>query len=127
LPDPDGQRVWKTKLPTKVKFFGWLLHHGRLNSRDYLYHRHIRELSEAYCEQCPLILETDTHILLECPAAMAIWQLIGIDPHPEEFRLPWLLGRELQLPSTVHTDVVLLLLWHIWKARNALIFDLVSS
>jgi hypothetical protein len=56
-----------------------------------------------------------------------VWRLIGIDPHLEEFRLAWLLGRELQLPSAVHTNnAVLLILWHIWKARNALIFDQTS-
>jgi hypothetical protein len=36
---------------------------------------------------------------------------------------PWLLGVEINLPDSVRTDVMLLLLWHIWKARNALIFD----
>jgi len=31
------------------------------------------------------------------------------------------------LPDTVCIDVVLLLLWHMWKARNAKIFDHVNS
>jgi len=30
--DPDVVRFWATKLPTKIRFFGWLLHHGRLNT-----------------------------------------------------------------------------------------------
>ena len=34
MPNPDVMLIWSTKLPTKVKFFAWLLCHGRLNTRD---------------------------------------------------------------------------------------------
>ncbi|KAF8780235.1 hypothetical protein HU200_001905 [Digitaria exilis] len=37
--------------------------------------------------------------------------------------MPWCLGRELQLPQQVAFDVMLAILWQLWKARNALIFD----
>ena len=37
-PNPDAYRCWNTKLPSKVRFFGWLLHHGRLNTRSNLLH-----------------------------------------------------------------------------------------
>jgi hypothetical protein len=32
-------------------------------------------------------------------------------------------GSELHLPTEVHLDVMALLLWHIWKAINGLIFE----
>lgn len=38
-------------------------------------------------------------------------------------RLPWLIGQEIDLPATVRMDVMLTVLWHIWKARNTLIFN----
>uniref|UniRef100_K3ZMQ4 Reverse transcriptase zinc-binding domain-containing protein n=1 Tax=Setaria italica TaxID=4555 RepID=K3ZMQ4_SETIT len=101
--NPDAHRLWQTKLPTKIIFSGWLLHHGRLNSRASLYHHHIRKLEESYCEQCSGTLETDSHIFSQCPTGHL---------HPE-----------LHLPEDVHIDVILLMLWQIWKARNALIFD----
>lgn len=122
IQDPDAARVWRTKLPTKIKFFSWLLHHGRLNTRASLFHRNIKTLEESYCERCSGVLETDTHIFILCPAAKEFWAKIGIEPGPEELRLPWILGKELQLPDSVHLDVILLSLWQIWKARNALIF-----
>lgn len=124
---PLGLQVWNTKLPSKIKFFGWLLRHGRLSSRAYLYHRHICTLEESYCEQCPLVSKTDTHVFSDCVAAMAVWHLLGLDPQLDEFRRPWLLGQELHLPLAVNTDVMILVLWHIWKARNGLIFDLMAS
>ena len=42
----DVVRIWDTQLPTKVKFFAWLLHHGRLNTRSHLYHRNIKTQEE---------------------------------------------------------------------------------
>ena len=35
----DFMFIWKMKLPSKVKFFGWLLFLGRLNTRAHLLHR----------------------------------------------------------------------------------------
>jgi hypothetical protein len=57
----------------------------------------IRSIDEFYYEFCPVTtMETDTR--------------------------PWLLGCELPLPDQVRTDVAILILWHIWKGRNAKIF-----
>jgi hypothetical protein len=43
-PASDVTRVWAIKLPTKIKFFAWLLYHGRLNTCAHLYHGHIKPL-----------------------------------------------------------------------------------
>ena len=123
MPDPDAYRFWQTRLPTKVKFFGWLLHHDRLNTRASMHYRHIRPLEDSYCEQCTGVLETSAHIFVECPSAVSVWCKIGISVNTENFKMPWLLGCNLGLPDSCQTDVILLLLWHIWKARNELIFD----
>lgn len=60
-------------LPGKVKFFGWLLHHQRLNTRAILYEKNICALDESYCEFCNGTLKTDDHIISSCPRALAIW------------------------------------------------------
>ncbi|KAF8776625.1 hypothetical protein HU200_003349 [Digitaria exilis] len=39
------------------------------------------------------------------------------------FTCTWLVGRELQLSPKLQYDAALLILWHLWKARNARIFD----
>jgi len=115
--------IWKMKLPNKVKFFGWLLFHGRLNTRAHLHHRNLRRLDESKCETCPSELETDTHIFVGCPRARAVWLRIGHLPLPGQHRMHWTLGCNLPPPDRTRPDVMLLLLWHIWKARNALIFN----
>ncbi|CAO2039804.1 unnamed protein product [Urochloa humidicola] len=121
--NPDVARIWKTKLPLKVKFFGWLLYFDRLNTRANLYHKNIRTLEESHCEHCPGTLETDDHIFVLCPRAEHVWARLGLAVRQGEHRSPWLLGCSLQLPSQPQTDVMLLTLWHVWKARNAVVFD----
>ena len=69
----DIARVWDAHLPTKVKFFAWLLHHGRLNTRAYLFHINIKPREDSWCEQCHGTLETDVHIFLDCPKARSVW------------------------------------------------------
>jgi hypothetical protein len=121
--DSDASRLWHSKLPSKIKFFGWLLHRGRLNTRAYLHHRNIRLVSDSFCERCHRTPETAEHIFSRCPAAGVVWRRVGIGNTSNRFRRPWLLGVELHLPTPVQLDVIMLILWQIWKARNALIFD----
>ena len=68
----DVVRIWSTRLPAKVKFFAWLLYHGRLNTRAHLFHRNIKTHDESKCEYCVDTLETDVHIFVECPRAQAV-------------------------------------------------------
>lgn len=121
--DPDALRLWSTSVPSKVKFFSWLLHHDRLNCRELLFRRNIRSLEDSYCERCREPLETSQHIFDECPMASDVWALVNINIHPGAHRQPWFLGKDLPLPSQISLDVVMMIMWEIWKARNALIFD----
>ncbi|KAF8673824.1 hypothetical protein HU200_048583 [Digitaria exilis] len=88
-----------------------------------MFHRNIKPLGESFCEHCTRVMETDFHIFTECPRATAVWSLITITPRPVNCRFPWLIGQHLPLPQDTHLDVILLILWHVWKARNAAIFD----
>ena len=77
--NPDAARIWATKLPNKVKFFGWLLLLGRLNSRANLCHKNIRARDEANCEFCPGVLEADEPIFSSAvePVLFGLdWELI---------------------------------------------------
>ena len=120
---PDAARIWATKLPSKVKFFGWLLILGRLNSRANLCHKNIRARDEANCEFCPGVLEADEPIFFLCSRARVVWSRLGINLLPGHHKTPWLIGCHLPLPDQTRVDATLVLLWHLWKARNAKIFD----
>jgi len=116
-------QIWAIKLPSKIKFFAWLLFHGRLNTRAYLFHRNIRTLDESWCERCHGVLETDEHIFVGCSTAADVWGRIHVPILGDAFRRPWEIELVAPLPIAVKVDMLLLLLWHIWKARNGLIFE----
>lgn len=101
--DPDAMRVWNTNLPSKVCFFAWLLHHGRLNTRAYLHRRNIRELEHSFCELCPSTLETDSHIFTNCPKAQRVWGILGVQTSQDDCRQPWLIATQAGLPHSVHS------------------------
>ena len=121
--DPDAAQIWNTKLPGKVKFFGWLLYHRHFNTRANLYHKHICQRDEASCEFCQGILETDEHIFIHCSRVHEVWSRLGINLTPGAHKTPWLIGCHLPLPDQTRTDVTLVLLCHLSKARNAKIFE----
>ena len=119
----DAMLLWTTRLPTKIKFFAWLLSRGRLNTRSYLHHRNIRSLDESWCAHCPGVLETDAHIFSGCHRARGVWARLGISVPDAIVRRPWDIGVNVPLPDAVRLDIVLLILWHLWKCRNAVVFD----
>ena len=72
-------------------------------------------------------METDEHIFISCPVARQVWRRLGLDADTLDLRRPWQFPLNSMLPDTVCIDVVLLLLWHMWKARNAKNLDHVIS
>jgi len=122
-PAADVIQIWAIRLPSKTNFFAWLLFHGRLNTRAYLFHRNIRTLDESWCERCHGVLETDEHIFVGCSTAADVWGRIHVPILGDAFRRPWEIELVAPLPIAVKVDMLLLLLWHIWKARNGLIFE----
>lgn len=115
--------IWGSRLPGKIKFFGWLMHFDRLNSRANLYGKNIRSLEESFCPACAGVLKTGDHIFTSCPRALEVWGRLNFHVSEGQQREPWQIGHPPHLPSIVSLDMVLIILWHIWKLRNALIFD----
>jgi hypothetical protein len=120
---PDVAHIWGTRVPTKIKFFGWLLHFGPLSTRANLHRKNIRPLEDSYCDFCPATLETDDHIFLSCPWAISVWSMLGVEVQARKHRAPWLLAFSLPLLDDVRTDIFVTILSHIWKARNSKILE----
>ncbi|KAG2608927.1 hypothetical protein PVAP13_4KG005381, partial [Panicum virgatum] len=66
---------------------------------------------------------TDEHLFKECNISSRVWGSLHISIRNDSFRRPWETDPVNTLPKTVSVDMLLMLLWHIWKARNDLVFD----
>jgi hypothetical protein len=70
LQDPDAAYIWSSKVPKKVKVFGWLLHLNRINTRANLLHKHV--IASQECPRCHAPVEDRSHLFFMCLASAAI-------------------------------------------------------
>ncbi|XP_023921139.2 uncharacterized protein LOC112032606 [Quercus suber] len=64
-------RLWKLRLPNKIKLFGWRACHNILPTKDNLVRRRIIE--DSVCELCNQGSESGLHVLWECEVAKDVW------------------------------------------------------
>ena len=57
-PVADVAQIWAIKIPSKIKFFAWLLFHGRLNTRAHLFHRNTKALNVSAAMGCLKLMST---------------------------------------------------------------------
>lgn len=96
--------IWRSKLPNKVKFFGWLVHFDRMNSRANLFFKNIKPVEESHCPACAGVLETGDHIFVTCPRAVRVWDSLHITILEGDQSPPWRIGQALRLPACVRLD-----------------------
>ena len=110
----------------KIKIFLWQLCHNSLPSRGTLLRRGLQ--LDPTCPACLSDLEDTDHIFLHCPMVRQIWDLAT--EHQWLPRMPFPSStttvrdhlHDLASQKFPHLSRVVLLLWSIWKSRNALVF-----
>lgn len=123
--DPDASHIWRSKVPKKIKVFGWLLHHDRINTRANLMRKHI--ITSQECPRCQAPTEDRSHLFFHCPASAAIWRRLAISPNANSFPDIWSSPLPPNLPSSIWNSVALTILWKIWDARNAKVFRAIDQ
>ncbi|PUZ57515.1 hypothetical protein GQ55_5G438400 [Panicum hallii var. hallii] len=128
-------RIWKSWAPPKVKFFTWLATKGKIWTAD----RRRRHGLDAHdtCWLCDQEPETCDHILVNCSYAKQLWwdALITLDCTcsfaSQQLTLQdwWSHGRRLQAKERRKgfDTLFMLIIWLLWKERNARLFDQRSS
>lgn len=118
--DLRWKKLWRQRVPPKVRVFWWKVINDYMPCRANLYRRHIDQI--ANCEVCGTPTETTFHALVECVRAKTFWRRLkeigGI-------KLPGL------CPRTWATDllddrvckeddrtVIMCGMWSLWSARN---------
>ena len=70
------KRVWKAKAPSRVAFFVWTAALGKILTMDNLRKRQLIILD--WCCMCKSSGETVNHLLLHCPIAWELWNMVLI-------------------------------------------------
>ena len=68
---PIWSRLWKLRIPNKVKIFGWRAGHEILPTGENLAKCQI--LKEETCQLCKQGSESVLHVLWECAVASDVW------------------------------------------------------
>ncbi|CAL2254548.1 unnamed protein product [Prunus armeniaca] len=65
---------WKLTVPPKLKFFCWLMYHGKILSNE---QRAKRQLTvDASCKSCGCGIESVIHLLRDCPRAKEVYRRV---------------------------------------------------
>ena len=68
-------RIWKAKLPYKIKNFLWLVENGAILTKDNMVKRGWQgDPSCRFCEN----IETIQHLFFECSLARVVWSIVAI-------------------------------------------------
>lgn len=116
-------RLWKVKVPLKVKILMWLLVKGRLLTRDVLLARGL-VLTASNCPCCDLEFETCQHLFLLCSYVQPVWshlRRLGFCT-PTDFNAFWSSVRQPKRIQQLCDLTVMAVVSCLWRERNARIF-----
>ncbi|RVW49018.1 Transposon TX1 uncharacterized 149 kDa protein [Vitis vinifera] len=121
--------IWSPCVPTKVGFFAWEASWGKVLTQD-----HLKRRGWSLANRCFLCCddeETINHILIHCPKAKVLWNLMFT-----MFRVNWVLQFTVKDTLLGWSDsfvdkkrgkiwqaAPLCLFWTMWKERNRIAFD----
>uniref|UniRef100_A0A2N9E7V6 Reverse transcriptase domain-containing protein n=1 Tax=Fagus sylvatica TaxID=28930 RepID=A0A2N9E7V6_FAGSY len=119
--------IWKAKVPPRVAFFVWTAALGKILTADNLRRRGMIVVS--WCCMCKADGESVDHLLLHCPYAKELWDMIfGL------FGLQWVMPKRVidlfscwygsvGRHSVIWKAIPHCIMWCLWRERNARIFE----
>jgi hypothetical protein len=119
------KRIWKGKIPPKIKIFLWLLYNDAVLTKDNLIRR--RWIGDPKCMFCEED-ENITHLFFQCPTAKVIWSVIavcfGANNIPTNLTQCWnWCEKWLPFGKKYHPWEIVAFCWAIWKSRNKACFE----
>ena len=121
--------VWKAKVPSRVAFFSWTATLGRILTIDNLRKR--RVLIIDWCCMCKSSGESVNHLLLHCPLAQDLWNLVFT-----LFGISWVMPRGVEdlfacwsgIRGNLNSGAIWkaaphCLMWCSWRERNSRTFS----
>jgi len=124
--DIPWMNIWSLKIPHSVRSFLWRLAHQCLPTRNNLTTRGIP--CEDSCVVCDSFAESHIHLFFVCIKAKECWESIGMGNLIRELlhqanNFTTLLFDFLDRLSNHQQLLVVILLWSLWKSRNAKLWE----
>lgn len=89
--------LWKSRIPSQVMGFAWLVAHEKVNTNDMLQlKRPFKALSLDWCILCRRSIETVDHLFLQCPITLGLQHKIF-----SQARMVWV------LPDNIHDTMMI--------------------
>ena len=134
-PNKSFKGIWKGYVPFRIEIFVWLAMHEKLNTKAKLARLGIIPPMESMCSLCGVFEESPSHLLLHCQFSwqiwawwLQIWGLVWIPPSSiyDAFHA-WFHPCQMPFFKKVWCAIFFIILWTLWKERNARCFDNKSS
>jgi len=118
--------LWESSCQAKHKVFFWLVMKNRISTRELLKRKGMM-LPDYSCVLCGNSAEESlSHLLLHCPFAEQCWGIINIQINFNLDPFQQIVSFRDQLAVPFFMEIITLMAWTIWKARNDLIFRAVN-
>jgi hypothetical protein len=119
------KRIWKSKIPEKIKIFMWLLEQRVVLTKDNMLKRNWYGNPDCYFCGAP---ESNDHLFFACPIAKVIWGVVACcfkqKTRPVTYDHYWVWIKSALLGGEhVYMLGVAAICWAIWKARNKTCFE----
>jgi len=118
-----SKRLWKWRLPPKIKCFWWLAIQKHILTWDNLLRRGFS--GSGYCVMCKEDTENTDHLFVHCNFTKRIWYLMGDDHSCAHDWGGLTLAENFEVWARCHPKFVhfpALVSWTIWRVRNNIIF-----
>lgn len=121
----DFKKIWKGKVPQKIKIFMWLVANNAILTKDNLIKRNwVEDPSCLFCDHD----ESVNNLFFTCPIAKAVWIIIAkcfdANDIPSSLNQGWnWCEKWLPQGKKFHLWGMSAICWAIWKARNRASFE----
>jgi hypothetical protein len=123
--DPQLKKIWRLKIPMKIRIFLWQVIHDRLPTREQILLRH--GPTSGLCPLCDEVESVD-HLLFNCPVAVFVWSLVSqVGEWPGNPSSVMDLMSLTRYGLVDNFDIIWVgaaaVMWSLWNIRNKLIFE----
>lgn len=123
---PGFKWIWNSNCQNKHKVFAWLIMKDKLSTRELLRRKNM-ELQDYNCVLCNNAVEESLlHLMCTCPFAQTCWAWLNCRISPQSDLYQNIENFRIQLQVPFFMEIIIIMGWSVWKARNRLIFNQVQ-